>query len=197
MTSRIDCSPHRIATMRSRPKAMPPCGGVPNSRASRKKPKRSRASSSRCPVAGTASPADAGRGYGCCRRRSRCRSARGRRRAHAPRPARLELRNVLVDRARERVMHRAVTLRRRRPTRSSGKSTTHRNSNRSRVEQVRDGFASASRSCPSVFEVGVGRTRPPRRAGRRCRSSCARARREARSSPTDLRRGLWTPPSAV
>src|SRR5471032_267679 len=41
ITSRIDDSPARMATIRSRPRAMPPCGGVPYSSASRKKPKRS------------------------------------------------------------------------------------------------------------------------------------------------------------
>jgi len=46
MTSRIEFSAQRIATIRSRPSAMPPCGGVPYSSASRKKPKRSFASSS-------------------------------------------------------------------------------------------------------------------------------------------------------
>ena len=46
ITSRIDGSPHMIATVRSRPIAIPPCGGVPYSKASRKNPNRSRASSS-------------------------------------------------------------------------------------------------------------------------------------------------------
>src|SRR5690606_23746799 len=46
MTSRIDGSPARIATIRSRPSAMPPWGGAPYSSASRKKPNRSCASSS-------------------------------------------------------------------------------------------------------------------------------------------------------
>src|SRR4029079_13627968 len=49
MTSRIDGSAHRIATMRSRPRAMPPCGGVPYSSASRKNPNRIFASSSEMP----------------------------------------------------------------------------------------------------------------------------------------------------
>ena len=46
MTSRIDGSPASSATMRSRPSAMPPCGGVPYSSASMKNPNRSCASSS-------------------------------------------------------------------------------------------------------------------------------------------------------
>ena len=45
MTSRMELSFERIAVMRSSPSAMPPCGGVPYSSASRKKPKRSFASS--------------------------------------------------------------------------------------------------------------------------------------------------------
>src|ERR1044071_7064951 len=45
ITSRIDDSFARIAVMRSSPRAIPPCGGVPYSSASRKKPKRSFASS--------------------------------------------------------------------------------------------------------------------------------------------------------
>src|SRR5579862_2541048 len=49
ITSRIDAPPHMIETMRSRPKAMPPCGGVPYSRASRKNPNRAFASSSEMP----------------------------------------------------------------------------------------------------------------------------------------------------
>ena len=49
MTSRRLVAPARIMTIRSRPSAMPPCGGVPYSRASRKKPKRSLASASRHP----------------------------------------------------------------------------------------------------------------------------------------------------
>ena len=88
MTSRIDALAARIATMRSRPSAMPPCGGVPYSSASRKKPNRVR----RLLVADVQQPEDLAlhgrcRGYGCCRRRSRCRSARGRRPSRAPRPA--------------------------------------------------------------------------------------------------------------
>src|SRR6185312_11333668 len=49
ITSRIDDSPARIATIRSSPRAMPPWGGVPYSSASRKKPNRSFASSSLIP----------------------------------------------------------------------------------------------------------------------------------------------------
>ena len=46
MTSRIEVSPASSAQMRSRPSARPPCGGVPYSSDSRKKPKRCFASSS-------------------------------------------------------------------------------------------------------------------------------------------------------
>ena len=46
MTCRSEVSPARIMTIRSRPSAIPPCGGVPYCSASRKKPKRSRVSSS-------------------------------------------------------------------------------------------------------------------------------------------------------
>ncbi len=46
MTSRMEGSPARIEMIRSRPRAMPPWGGVPACSASRKKPKRLRASSS-------------------------------------------------------------------------------------------------------------------------------------------------------
>ena len=46
ITSRRLSAPARIIAMRSRPRAMPPWGGVPYSRASRKNPKRARASSS-------------------------------------------------------------------------------------------------------------------------------------------------------
>src|SRR6185312_6387639 len=49
ITSRIDDSPASRATMRSSPSAIPPCGGVPYWSASRKKPKRSFASSSLIP----------------------------------------------------------------------------------------------------------------------------------------------------
>src|SRR5258707_6771394 len=45
MTSRIEVSPARIITSRSRPSAMPPCGGAPYSSASNKNPNRWRASS--------------------------------------------------------------------------------------------------------------------------------------------------------
>src|SRR5437867_9429760 len=51
ITSRKLSAPARIITIRSRPKAMPPCGGVPYSSASRKNPKRPRASSSLMPSA--------------------------------------------------------------------------------------------------------------------------------------------------
>src|SRR5580704_11115104 len=51
ITSRRLSAPARIITMRSRPNAIPPCGGVPYSSASRKKPKRERASSSVMPRA--------------------------------------------------------------------------------------------------------------------------------------------------
>src|SRR6185312_7059211 len=51
ITSRRLSAPARIITMRSRPRAMPPCGGVPYSSASRKNPKRARASSSSMPSA--------------------------------------------------------------------------------------------------------------------------------------------------
>src|SRR5690348_18408934 len=44
ITSRIVVSPARIMTMRSSPSAMPPCGGAPYSRASRRKPNRDRKS---------------------------------------------------------------------------------------------------------------------------------------------------------
>ncbi len=40
MTSRIEVSPARIMTRRSKPRAMPPCGGAPYSSASSRKPKR-------------------------------------------------------------------------------------------------------------------------------------------------------------
>src|SRR5215467_1687110 len=40
ITSRIELSPARIITIRSRPSAMPPCGGAPYSSASSRKPKR-------------------------------------------------------------------------------------------------------------------------------------------------------------
>src|SRR5215510_2010028 len=49
MTSRIDSCPTRLAARRSRPKAMPPMGGAPNSSASSRKPKRARASSLEMP----------------------------------------------------------------------------------------------------------------------------------------------------
>ncbi len=49
ITSRIEVSPDSSAQMRSRPSARPPCGGVPYSSDSRKKPKRFFASSSRQP----------------------------------------------------------------------------------------------------------------------------------------------------
>src|SRR5690348_13776405 len=51
ITSRIEVSPARIITSRSRPSAMPPCGGAPYSSASSRKPKRRRASSSLKPRA--------------------------------------------------------------------------------------------------------------------------------------------------
>ena len=38
MTSRIDSTPASRATTRSQPKAMPPCGGAPNLKPSRRKP---------------------------------------------------------------------------------------------------------------------------------------------------------------
>ena len=44
ITSRMDLAPQRIATRRSNPKATPPWGGAPNSRASRRKPNFSSAS---------------------------------------------------------------------------------------------------------------------------------------------------------
>ena len=51
------------------------------------------------------------RGFGCCRRRSRCRSAPGRRPWRAPSPGSVSsLAEVLVERRRERVMHRDVAL---------------------------------------------------------------------------------------
>ena len=75
----------RMAAMRSRPSAMPPCGGVPYSSASRKKPKREL----RLLLADVEQREDPAlhrrhRGFGCCRRRSRCRSARDRTPWRAP-----------------------------------------------------------------------------------------------------------------
>ena len=50
------------------------------------------------------------RGSGCCRRRSRCRSAPGRRPSRAPLPGSLlELLDVLVERRRERMVHRSTS----------------------------------------------------------------------------------------
>ena len=46
ITSRIDVAPVKIAVSRSRPKARPPWGGAPNSRASSRNPNFFRASSS-------------------------------------------------------------------------------------------------------------------------------------------------------
>ena len=46
ITSRMDVSPARIITSRSRPSAIPPCGGAPYSSASSRNPKRCLASSS-------------------------------------------------------------------------------------------------------------------------------------------------------
>src|SRR5471030_1733880 len=51
ITSRMDVSPARSITRRSRPRAIPSCGGAPYSRASSRKPKRLRASSSDMPSA--------------------------------------------------------------------------------------------------------------------------------------------------
>ena len=95
------------ATMRSRPSAMPPCGGVPYSSASRKKPKRSFASSSLMLSSEKIRPAAPRREYGCCRRRSRCRSAPGRTpwRGRCPGSVSSSA-EVLVVRRRERVVHR-------------------------------------------------------------------------------------------
>src|SRR6476620_1257982 len=50
MTSRIDSEPARRATMRSQPNAIPPCGGAPNAKASRRKPNFSCASSCERPM---------------------------------------------------------------------------------------------------------------------------------------------------
>ena len=67
---------------RSRPSAMPPCGGAPKRSASSRKPNFARASSSPMPEharrSATARPAG---GSGSSRRRAPCRSARRRRRA--------------------------------------------------------------------------------------------------------------------
>src|SRR5579862_2903686 len=51
ITSRMEVSPARIMTRRSRPSAMPPCGGAPYSSASSSQPKRRRPSSSLNPSA--------------------------------------------------------------------------------------------------------------------------------------------------
>src|SRR5258708_5595738 len=51
ITSRIDSAPAISATRRSRPKAMPPCGGAPYCRLSSRKPNLARASSSEMPSA--------------------------------------------------------------------------------------------------------------------------------------------------
>ena len=50
MTSRIDSKPPSSMTMRSQPKAMPPCGGAPNAKASSRKPNFSWASSADRPM---------------------------------------------------------------------------------------------------------------------------------------------------
>ena len=50
MTSRIESRPASIATTRSMPSAMPPCGGAPYFSASSRKPKRRRPSSSLMPM---------------------------------------------------------------------------------------------------------------------------------------------------
>src|SRR5699024_6313969 len=50
MTSRVESPPAAPATMRSPPKAIPPCGGAPYSKASRRKPNLSVACSSVIPV---------------------------------------------------------------------------------------------------------------------------------------------------
>ena len=50
MTSRIESAPDSSAQIRSQPKAMPPCGGAPNAKASSRKPNFSLASSSDRPI---------------------------------------------------------------------------------------------------------------------------------------------------
>ncbi len=50
MTSRIESVFASSATMRSQPKAMPPCGGAPKAKASSRKPNFSRAASSSIPI---------------------------------------------------------------------------------------------------------------------------------------------------
>ena len=51
ITSRIESRPAMIATIRSMPSAIPPCGGAPYFSASSRKPKRASASSSEMPSA--------------------------------------------------------------------------------------------------------------------------------------------------
>ena len=50
MTSRIESVPASSATIRSQPKAMPPCGGAPYLKASSRKPNFSCASSAPSPI---------------------------------------------------------------------------------------------------------------------------------------------------
>ena len=71
ITSRMFVVPASIIAQRSRPRAMPPCGGAPNFSASSRKPNRSLGLLRRhAQHARTAAPAPPGCEYECCRRRT-------------------------------------------------------------------------------------------------------------------------------
>ena len=89
ITSRIEDEPVRIMSMRSRPSAMPPCGGAPKRNASSRKPNFARASSgSDAERARRRATARRAGGSGSTRRPAPSRSGRRRRRAPSRGPGR-------------------------------------------------------------------------------------------------------------
>ena len=142
--------PPSASTMRSRPNAMPPCGGAPYCSASSRKPNFA------CAVLGadaerarTPSPARRAGGSAPSRRRSPSRSARCRTPWRRAAPGSVSSRSSWPSFGRgERMMHRAPSASPPRPTRTSGSRPPTAAASRLRRSRARG--RSSARSAPSA-----------------------------------------------